>query len=130
MSSFSFRLEHLGLPATQPAALKDWYCSTLGAELVHAENNAYFVRLPGGVMLEIYPATATSNRTGDNGVAGFRHLALRVDSIATARTTLESRGVNFTQPVKPAGGGGSVLFFADAEGNLLHLVERPADTKF
>ena len=30
--------------------------------------------------------------------------------------------------IKPAGGGGRVLYFSDAEGNLLHLVERSADS--
>ena len=33
-------------------------------------------------------------------------------------------------PVKPAAGGGRILFFTDPEGNLLHLVERPADSAF
>jgi len=32
----------------------------------------------------------------------------------------------FTETVRPAAGGGQVLFFEDGEGNLLHLVERPA----
>ena len=41
---------------------------------------------------------------------------------------MESRGVMFIEPVKPAAGGGRVLFFKDCEGNLLHLVDRPADT--
>jgi hypothetical protein len=31
--------------------------------------------------------------------------------------------------MRPAAGGGRVLFFADPEGNLLHLVERPADSR-
>jgi hypothetical protein len=38
--------------------------------------------------------------------------------------------VKFTEQPKPAGGGGRVLFFADAEGNLLHLVERPQGSVF
>jgi predicted enzyme related to lactoylglutathione lyase len=41
---------------------------------------------------------------------------------------LEARGVKFTEEVRPAGGGGRILFFQDAEGNLLHLVERSADS--
>jgi hypothetical protein len=43
---------------------------------------------------------------------------------------MEQRGVAFTDPLKPAGGGGRVLFFKDAESNLLHLVEHPADSVF
>jgi predicted enzyme related to lactoylglutathione lyase len=57
-------------------------------------------------------------------------MALRVESIESARKELESRGVKFIEPVKPAAGRGQILFFKDCEGNLLHLVERPADSIF
>ena len=87
----------------------------------------FLLALAGDVGLEIYPANATPH-TGrsDNQLAGFRHLALRVDSIDAAKTELEKRGVKFTEEIRPAGGGGRVLFFTDGEGNLLHLVERAA----
>ncbi|MBI5773430.1 MAG: VOC family protein [Verrucomicrobia bacterium] len=125
--------EHLGLPARHPAALKDWYVRALDARVVleiPGSPPAFFVQLPGGLILEIYQSASVREETGDNSLAGWRHLALRVDSIAEARAVLTERGVNFDQPVKPAGGGGQVLFFKDAEGNLLHLVERPADSIF
>ena len=51
-------------------------------------------------------------------------------SIEAAQAELARRGVAFPDPPKPAGGGGRVLFFADAEGNLLHLVERPKESVF
>jgi hypothetical protein len=35
--------------------------------------------------------------------------------------------VKFTEAISPAAGGGRVLFSEDSEGNLLHLVERPAE---
>jgi catechol 2,3-dioxygenase-like lactoylglutathione lyase family enzyme len=124
-----FLLEHIGLPAANAPALAGWYVRSLGGEVIHAEGETRFVRLPGGTVLEIYTATATSGRTGDNGLAGFRHLALRVAAIEPARDALAARGVKFHPDIKPAGGGGRVLFFADAEGNLLHLVERSADSK-
>jgi len=128
-----FAAEHLGLPARNPTALKDWYVNTLGAELLHNNGQtppAYFVGLAGGLMLEIYSGGYSSPQTADNLLTGWRHLALRVDAIEPARALLEKRGVKFTEPVKPAGGGGRVLFFRDAEDNLLHLVERPADSMF
>ena len=53
-----------------------------------------------------------------------------VSSIAKAKAALEKKGVNFPDPIKPAGGGGRVLFFRDAEDNLLHLVERPRNSIF
>jgi len=50
-----------------------------------------------------------------------------VDSLDAAKAELEKRGVEFTEEIRPAAGGGRVLFFEDCEGNLLHLVERPPD---
>lgn len=128
-----FIAEHLGLPARQPTALKDWYVNTLGAQLVFENGQtppAYFVSLPGGLLLEIYQAETTIADTTNNTLAGWRHLALQVESIEQARAVLEQRGVKFAETVKPAGGGGRVLFFRDPEQNLLHLVERPQGSIF
>jgi glyoxylase I family protein len=128
-----FTAEHIGLPARNPSKLKNWYVRSLGAKLVFDNGQtppAYFVALPGGMMLEIYQGAASLKETGDNSVNGWRHLALQVASIEKARATLVKKGVRFSDPVKPAGGGGRVLFFRDAEGNLLHLVERPRKSIF
>ena len=88
------------------------------------------ISLPGGGWFEIYAAEKPLPERGNNKLAGFRHLALRVDSLDAAKAELEKRGVKFTEEIRPAAGGGKVLFFADCEGNLLHFVERPADFKF
>lgn len=125
------RVEHFGLAAVDPRRLADWYLQVLGAREVWNDGKtppAVFVEVPGGLVLEIYAAGATSNRTSDNRVAGWRHLALRVENLETARDLLAARGVVFNEQPKPAGGGGRVLFFGDAEGNLLHLVERTPDS--
>ncbi len=127
------KVEHIGLPSRDPVALKDWYVAVLGAELAFDNGQtppAFFVRLAGGVMLEIYEGDFAVKETADNNLNGFRHLALRVASIESAKAELETRGVRFTESVKPAGGGGRVLFFGDRDGNLLHFVERPAGTVF
>ena len=127
-----FSLEHIGLAAQDTTALKDWYERVLGARVVfnNGENPpAFFVELPGGAWIEIYQGNFGVKEIADNKLQGWRHLALSVASIEKAQCELESRGVKFTEPVKPAGGGGRVLFFQDPEGNLLHLVERSADSK-
>lgn len=127
-----FSVEHIGLAARDTSRLKDWYVEVLGARVVFCNDEqppAYFVELPGGVWLEIYPGDRRVQDVADNKLEGWRHLALRVASIEQARVELERRGVTFTEPVKPAGGGGRVLFFQDAEGNLLHLVGRTPDSK-
>jgi glyoxylase I family protein len=103
----------------------------LGAKVVFGNGQtppAFLLALPGGVMLEIYGGDASLPQTSDNKLNGWRHVALRVDSVAAAKTELEQRGLKFTEEIKPAGGGGRVLFFQDLEGNLLHLVERTADS--
>jgi len=126
-----FSLEHVGLAAQDTTALKDWYERVLGARVIFnngAQPPAFVVQLPGGAWIEIYPGNYSAKETADNKLQGWRHLALRVESIEAARRDLESKGVQFTEAVKPAGGGGQVLFFQDGEGNLLHLVERPADS--
>jgi len=124
--------EHIAIPSPNPVALKSWYESVLGAREVF--NNGQIpptclLALPGGGWLEIYAAEGAPENRGNNKLAGFRHVALRVDSIHAAKAELEKRGVKFDGEIRPAAGGGKVLFFKDGEGNLLHLVERPADFK-
>lgn len=124
-----FNLEHIGIPARDSVALKQWYERVLGAK--HLWDNGQtpptcLIAL-GNVWVEIYPADKSVPQTADNKLAGFRHLALRVPSLDAAKAELEKRGVKFSEEIRPAAGGGKVLFFADAEGNLLHFVERPVD---
>jgi glyoxylase I family protein len=129
----NFTAEHLGLPAHNPLRLKDWYVNVLGAKLIFENGEtppAFFVGLGGGLMLEIYQSESSLPDTSRNSLAGFRHLALQVESIEEAKAALEKKGVSFTEVIKPAGGGGRVLFFKDGEGNLLHFVERPKDSIF
>ena len=127
----NFSIEHIGLPAKDSAVLKQWYERVLGAKPLwdNGQNPPTCLIALGGTWVEIYPADKSVPGMNDNKLAGFRHLALRVDSIAAARVELEKRGVTFTEQVRPAAGAGNVLFFADGEGNLLHLVERPVDFK-
>jgi len=123
-------VEHIAIPAANPVALKNWYERVLGAQAVWDNGQTPLTCLIslGSVWFEIYQADAPLAERGNNKLAGFRHLALRVPSLAAAKAELEARGVKFTEEVRPAAGGGQVLFFADGEGNLLHFVERPADS--
>ena len=128
-----FTIEHIGLAARDTVALKDWYVRVLGAEVSfdNGENPpAFFLKLKGVGYIEIYQAQNVIQEIGNNRLGGWRHLALRVTSIESAQEFLAAKGAQFEEPIKPAGGGGRVLFFKDGEGNLLHLIERPKDTVF
>jgi catechol 2,3-dioxygenase-like lactoylglutathione lyase family enzyme len=122
-------VEHIAIPAADPVALKNWYERVLGAQPVwdNGQNPPTCLISLGNVWFEIYAADTSLEATRNNKLAGFRHLALGVDSLDAAKAELEKRGVKFTEEARPAAGGGKVLFFADCEGNLLHFVERPAD---
>jgi len=123
--------EHIAVPSPNPVALKEWYERVLGAREIFNNGQTpptLLLALPGGGWFEIYMAEGEPENRGNNKLAGFRHVALRVDSIDAARAELEKRGVKFTEDIRPAAGGGKVLFFKDGEGNLLHLVERPKDS--
>jgi len=126
----NFAIEHIAIPSPDPAALENWYERVLGAREIFNNGQSpptCLIALPGGGWFEIYAAGSAPENRDNNKLAGFRHVALRVDSIEAAKAELEKRGVKFSGEVRPAAGGGRVLFFEDFEGNLLHLVERPAD---
>ena len=125
----NLRLEHIAIPATNPVALKQWYEQVLDAREIfnNGRNPPTYLIALADIWFEIYAAESPQPDHDDNQRAGFRHLALRVPSLDLAKAELERRGVKFTGEIRPAAGGGRVLFFADGEGNLLHLVERPAD---
>jgi glyoxylase I family protein len=126
-----FTIEHIAVPASHPAALRDWYVRVLGARPIWDNGKSPLVCLIAlsGVWLEIYAAETPLPARGNNKLAGWRHVALRVPSIEEARAELSRHGVKFHEKIVPAAGGGKVLFFEDAEGNLLHLIERPADSQ-
>jgi catechol 2,3-dioxygenase-like lactoylglutathione lyase family enzyme len=125
----NFSVEHIAIPATDPVALRNWYEHVLGAQPIWDDKRSpptYLLAL-SNLWLEIYAAEAPPAGRDNNKLAGFRHVALRVDSIEAAKAELSRRGVKFEEEIRPAAGGGRVLFFKDCEGNLLHLVERPVD---
>jgi glyoxylase I family protein len=82
----------------------------------------YFVKAANGSMLEIIPSEGArgSNQMKDPGI---RHLAIAVDDFDTAHAHLKKQGVRFLgEPVNNQ--GNRLVFFADGDGNIVHLVQR------
>ena len=123
-------VEHIAIVARNPAALKAWYENVLGAKTVfdNGQTPPTCLISLGNVWFEIYAADQSLPDTANNKLAGFRHLALRVDSLDAAKAELEKTGVKFNEAERAAAGGGRIIFFEDCEGNLLHLVERTKDS--
>jgi glyoxylase I family protein len=129
--AMNISVEHIAVVAKNPVALKNWYERVLGAREIfnNGQNPATCLIALGNVWFEIYAAEKSLPETANNKLAGFHHLALRVDSLDAAKIELEKCGVKFSEAERPAAGGGRILFFEDCEGNLLHFVERTKDSQ-
>ena len=81
-------VEHIAIPATDPVALKNWYERVLGAKIVweSGQNPPTFLITLSNVWFEIYAAETALSERGNNKLAGFRHIALRVNSLDAAKT--------------------------------------------
>ena len=80
------------------------------------------MKAANGTMLEIIPSegSAAPQKMKDPGI---RHLAIQVDDFDAAHAKLKQLGVKFvTEPY--ATQGNRLVFFADGDGNFLHLIHR------
>lgn len=118
-------LEHVGLCAQNPERLVDWYTSVLKCQVVHAvkERSTYFLRFPGGGMVEVYPATDQTVPVG-NLHSGLRHLAIRVDDFERDCEYVIEHGAALIPEMTVRNDEMKLAFFRDPEGNLLHFVQR------
>lgn len=116
-------LEHTAIASPDPKALAQWYVDHLEFRINFEYSGNYFVRAANGSMLEIIPSEGDrgSNRMKDPGI---RHLAVEVDDFDKAMEALKAKEVRFvTEPFNSS--GNRLVFFADRDGNLLHLISRP-----
>jgi len=122
-------LDHAAIAAREPARLADWYCETLGFRVIADNGKERPTRIlagAGGGMIEMMPDDETPRPSRDLFDPGISHLAIRVSDLAAAVARLRAAGVPVAEPV-PAAGGGQVATFPDPEGNILQVVERPAN---
>jgi glyoxylase I family protein len=117
-------IEHAAIAAKDVERLAAFYVQTLGFEINHRGRTAIFVKASDHSMIEIIPADGEPSETTPKA-PGLRHLALTVTDFEAECERLTAAGVTFLEPplIK---GGNKVVFFRDPEGNILHLIERPA----
>ncbi|HYZ84250.1 MAG TPA: VOC family protein [Bryobacteraceae bacterium] len=115
-------LEHTAIASPDPRKLAEWYENHLEFRINFEYAGNYFVRAANGSMLEIIPSEGDrpSNKMKDPGI---RHLAIDVDDFDAGHALLREKGVQFLgEPFENQ--GNRLVFFADGDGNILHLIER------
>jgi len=118
-------LEHLAIASDDSASLARWYCEVLGFKMVYAseKDRIYFVSLPRGDTLEIMASSGAARVDHAPKDPGLRHIALEVDDFDSTYQELQAKGIVF-QDIITTPDGDRLVFFADPDGNLLHLVWR------
>jgi len=115
-------LEHTAIASPDPRALAEWYAAHLEFVINFEYAGNFFVRAANGTMLEIIPGKGplAPPQFDDPGI---RHLAIAVDDFDAAHERLKAAGVRFLgEPIDKQ--GNRLLFFADRDGNILHLIHR------
>jgi glyoxylase I family protein len=115
-------LEHTAIASPNPEALAKWYEKHLDFHINFSYSGNFFVKAQNGTMLEIIPSEGErgSNKMKDPGI---RHLAIIPDDFDKAHAQLKGQGVSFLgEPVTLS--GNRLVFFADGDGNILHLIQR------
>jgi glyoxylase I family protein len=115
-------LEHTAIASPDPGKLAHWYVDHLDFVINFSYDGNYFVKAANGTMLEIIPSEGTPapQKMKDPGI---RHLAILVDDFDGAHARLRQLGVKFlTEPYNNQ--GNQLVFFADGDGNILHLIQR------
>ena len=115
-------LEHTAIASPNPARLADWYVENLQFRINFEYDGNYFVRAADGTMLEIIPGQGDAPQTVLK-TPGIRHLAIAVTDFDEAVAHLRSKDVKFlNEPFTNQ--GNRLVFFEDADGNFLHLIQR------
>jgi len=115
-------IEHTAIASPDPQKLARWYVEHLDFTINYNSGRTVFVKAPDGSMIEI--VTAEGERAPQTlKTPGIRHLAIAVQDLDAVYHRLQAQGVAFDgEPV--AAKGNKVVFFADPDGNYLHLLER------
>jgi glyoxylase I family protein len=120
-------LEHTAIASPDPRRLAQWYVDHLEFVINYEYDGNFFVRASNGTMIEIIRSEGerAPQKMKDPGI---RHLAILVDDFDAAHRHLRERGVEFlTEPINNQ--GNRLVFFADGDGNYVHLVHRAVPLK-
>jgi glyoxylase I family protein len=117
-------IEHTAIASPDPSRLAQWYVDHLDFVVNYRSGSSrtVFVKAANGSMIEIIES---HNQPSPSQMkdAGIRHLAIEVSDLAAEYARLRGMGVQFSSEPQSSGGN-TVAFFADCDGNILHLLHR------
>jgi glyoxylase I family protein len=118
-------IEHTAIASPDPHKLAQWYVDHLGFVINYQskKSSTVFVQAPDGSMIEIIESNAPASVAPAMRDPGIRHMALTVADFPAACERLKSQGIPFLAEPQTSGGN-SLVFFADCDGNILHLLHR------
>jgi glyoxylase I family protein len=117
-------IEHTAIASPDPSRLAQWYVDHLNFVVNYRSGNSQtcFVKAANGSMIEIIEAHNQPSVPHMRD-AGLRHLAIEVTDLPAEYARLRGEGISFlTEPETHA--GNTIAFFADCDGNILHLLHR------
>lgn len=115
-------IEHFAIASPDPKRLAEWYVSNLSFRINFEYSGNYFVKAPNGAIIEIIPSQGAAAPQSLK-TPGMRHIAISVDNFDAAYSELKTKNVKFAgQPYENS--GNKLVFFEDADGNYVHLIER------
>lgn len=121
-------IEHIGIYASDTAALAAWYAKALQLSEVRrierGDGRAPVIFLQGdaGAVVEFLP-TADAPQPRDLKTPGLTHLGIVVEDLAAEVTRLGALGVEI-RDIRDTSNGWRIGYFDDPEGNILELVQR------
>ena len=115
-------LEHTAIASPNPQKLAQWYVDHLEFYINFQYQGNVFIKAKNGTIIEIIPSEGERPEQKMKS-PGIRHFAIQVDDFDAAKAQLGKMGVPLlTDTIQM--GANRLVYFADADGNFIHLIHR------
>ncbi|RYY57849.1 MAG: VOC family protein [Chitinophagaceae bacterium] len=125
-------VHHIAIICSDYQRSKQFYTGTLGLQILREvyreERKSYKLdlELNGHYIIELFSFPDPPARPSRPEALGLRHLAFATRDVASAKASLESKGVVLEEIRTDEFTGRKFTFFADPDGLPLELYEQPA----
>lgn len=119
-------IEHIAIYAKDSKKLSDWYKELFDGEIVYDNGKGtYFVAFSDKSMIE-FCSCEDENVPTEMTTPGIRHIAISVDDFKSLTDRVLAANAEVIKEASVNEKGIGTFFFRDLEGNILHLISRPA----